>query len=116
VRAFAGNGLRPLSPCHVSGTLAANGDRTFAWIRRTRINGDSWDIPDVPLGEESESYQVRVLQGQTVLREVLVNSPTWTYPSAAQVEDGLGSGAVLSVAQVSATFGAGLDRRVDIGA
>ncbi|MGJ5618848.1 phage tail protein [Sulfitobacter sp. MF3-043] len=116
VRAFAGNGLRPLSPCHVSGRLAANGDRTFSWIRRTRVNGDSWDIPDVPLGEESESYQVRVLQGETVLREVLVNSPTWTYPSAAQVEDWLGSGAVLSVAQISATFGAGLDRRVDIGA
>ena len=116
MRAFDGNGLRPLSPSHLSGTISTNGDRTFSWIRRTRVDGDSWDSPEVPLGEESESYLVRVLQGETVLRETLVDTATWTYSEAEQIADGSGADFTLSVAQVSATYGAGLAKRIDIAA
>ena len=35
-----------------------------AWIRRTRIDGDSWEGRDVPLGEERRSSIVRVLAGR----------------------------------------------------
>jgi hypothetical protein len=116
VRAFDGNGLRPLSPCHLSVALAANGDRNFSWIRRTRVDGDDWEVPEVPLGEESESYLVRVLQGGAVVRENLVGAPAWTYTAAAQASDGVGAGLVVSVAQVSATYGPGLFQRLEIAA
>ncbi|MGJ8628335.1 MAG: baseplate multidomain protein megatron [Sulfitobacter sp.] len=116
VRAFDGNGLRPLSPVHLTGVADENGDRVFSWIRRTRVDGDAWDAPEVPLGEESESYLVRVLQGETVLREVVVGSASWTYTNAAQTADGAAAGYTISVAQISATYGAGLAKRLDIAA
>lgn len=114
VRAFDGNGLRPYSPCHLTLDIMENGDRAFGWIRRTRINGDSWDVPEVPLGEENESYLVRVLQGGSVIREITVNTPAWTYTNAAQIADGLGPDFELSVAQISATYGAGLEKRMSV--
>ncbi len=116
VHAFDGNGLRPLSPCHLKQTHAASGDRVFSWIRRTRIDGDAWEVPEVPVGEESESYVVRVLQGEAVVREALVGNAAWTYTTAMQGTDGVGSVFTVSVAQVSATYGAGLARRIDVAA
>jgi hypothetical protein len=100
--AFAGVGLRPLSPCH----LLRDGDR-FHWIRRSRIEGDSWDSLDPPVGEEAESYLVRVLRGPAVLREVTVTTPEWTYDPVAQAADQADTGYTLQIAQISATFGAG---------
>jgi hypothetical protein len=83
-------------------------DWTLDWIRRTRIEGDSWDLPEVALGEETEQYRVRVLRGATLLREIWVSSPTWSYSAAEQTTDGVASGDQIEVAQLSARFGAGL--------
>jgi hypothetical protein len=104
---FDGNGLRPYAPVHLrlQGTLG--GDMVAGWIRRTRIEGDSWDLPDVPLGEELEAYRIRVLRGQTLLREATVAAPQWAYAAAVQVADGVQPGDVLEVAQLSARYGAG---------
>jgi hypothetical protein len=30
------------------------------WIRQTRIGGDDWSAPDVPLGEAGEAWQVEL--------------------------------------------------------
>src|SRR5690606_11370767 len=74
--AFPGVGLRPLSPCH----LRVRG-RAVDWARRTRIGGDGWDGPDVPLGEETESYLLRLMRdGATLYREVLA-MPAWQAPA-----------------------------------
>ena len=54
-------GLRPLSPCHAA-ARQENGDIVLAWLRRTRSDGDSWDLEEVPLGEESEAYVVQILR------------------------------------------------------
>lgn len=108
--AFDGNGLRPYAPAHLTarplgtGTLPALEVR---WIRRTRIDGDSWEGADVPLGEASERYLVRVHQGQTVIREAEVTQPSWTYPSAARAADALTGPFSVSVAQISDRFGPG---------
>ncbi|MFW8634286.1 baseplate multidomain protein megatron [Cribrihabitans pelagius] len=104
---FDGNGLRPYAPGHLELTGALGGDISAAWIRRTRIEGDSWDLPEVPLGEESEAYRIRVLRGTSVLREAVSATPAWSYPSAAQAADGAVAGDVLEVAQLSARYGAG---------
>ena len=64
---FSGVGLRPLSPAHVRGLRSA-GDLAISWVRRTRLGGDSWDAAEVPLGEETERYEVDILDGTTVKR------------------------------------------------
>ncbi len=108
IEAFDGNGLRPYSPVHLRLAAGPGADIALSWVRRTRIDGDGWEPPEVPLGEESEIYLVRVLQGTTVLREAMVTTPAWTYPVAAQVADGLVLPARIEVAQVSARYGPGL--------
>jgi hypothetical protein len=99
-------GLRPYAPVHLR-VNGSGGDLRVSWIRRTRIGGDRWDTPEVPLGEESERYLLRVRRGAQVLREVTVTVPDWTYTSAARAEDGPDTGKRIEVAQVSASFGAG---------
>ena len=110
VAGFDGNGLRPYAPCHLQ-VSESGGDLEARWIRRTRIDGDGWDLAEVPLGEESEAYRVRVRQGGTVLREVTVTAPAWSYPAADQAADGVTAGAEIEVAQVSARYGPGLAAR-----
>ncbi|WP_102109366.1 baseplate multidomain protein megatron [Oceaniglobus roseus] len=111
-RAFDGVGLRPYAPAHL--TLRAVGDNIAAtWIRRTRIDGDSWTRAEVPLGEESELYLLRVVRDGAILREATVGEPAWTYGAAARAADGAGDSFAVEVAQVSAAFGPGpFTRRV----
>ncbi len=116
VIAFEGIGLRPLSPVHLRASVDTTGDTTIRWIRRTRIDGDRWETPDVPLGEESEQYIVRVLSGVALLREDIVTAPHWTYTAAAKSADGVSGGYEVQVAQISAKFGAGVFASLDIPA
>lgn len=108
VYTFQGIGQRPLSPAHVRGRRAG-GDLTISWVRRTRIGGDGWEPPDVPFSEESERYEVDILDGATVKRTVAVASPVVVYTQAQQVADfGSAQAAVtVRVYQVSASFGRG---------
>lgn len=108
IEAFDGIGLRPYAPCRLRGLALPGGGRKFTWVRRTRIDGDSWDGPEVPLGEESESYHVRVSENGNLLREATVDEPAWTYSQAMQTEDAPGAGAIVQVAQISGKFGPGL--------
>ncbi|WP_340247303.1 baseplate multidomain protein megatron [Sulfitobacter pontiacus] len=103
---FDGNGLRPYRPCHLR-TEEEAGALRFGWIRRTRINGDGWTEFDVPLAEESEQYQLRILQNGVVLREEIVDRASWTYTAQMRARDGAAGPALTSVAQVSALYGAG---------
>ena len=107
--AFAGLGLRPLSVAHLRARPVAGGTEV-SWIRRGRVDADSWESVEVPLGEEREAYLVRGLQGGTVLWTEEVGSPRWLYPQARREADG--AGVSLSVAQLSARFGAGPFRSV----
>lgn len=106
-QAVRGIGLRPYSPCHLRGARRPSGDIDLSWIRRTRVDGDSWESLEVPLGEDREAYLLRVLRGVQVLREVQLSAPGWTYPAGLQAADGLQAGDRVGVAQVSDRFGAG---------
>ncbi len=114
VQAFNGNGERPYAPAHLRTTRSPDGAVAVSWVRRTRTDGDGWDVPEVPLGEESESYAVRVLQGDSVLREVTVTAPEWRYTVADQLADGAAGLAEVEVSQISAAFGPGLAARSTI--
>ncbi|ANP35252.1 phage host specificity protein [Phaeobacter gallaeciensis] len=107
IEAFDGNGLRPYAPVHLRLEGALGGAIQVSWIRRTRIEGDSWDLQEVPLGEAREEYLLRVLRGPVVLREVTLSAPGWSYSAVMQVADGALPGDRIEVAQVSDRFGAG---------
>lgn len=106
VIAFDGIGLRPYAPVHLR-VDEVGGDLSVAWVRRTRIGGDRWDTPEVPLGEETERYLLRVMRGTQILREVIQERAEWVYPAAARMADGPDAGKRIAVAQVSASFGPG---------
>ncbi len=100
-------GLRPYVPAHLAADRLANGDIRVGWVRRTRIDGDSWQGEEVPLGEEYERYAVRITSGGTPIREVEVSTTELVYRTEEQVEDGVNCALAFEVAQVSAQFGRG---------
>jgi len=112
VEAFQGVGLRPYAPAHLRGQMRA-GDLHLSWVRRTRVDGDSWTSVDVPLGEDVERYVLRVRQGGSVIREVETASPEWMYSAAMRAADGVTGPYQIDVAQVSLRFGPGLFARMD---
>ncbi|MBR9838580.1 MAG: host specificity protein [Rhodobacteraceae bacterium] len=110
VHAFDGNGLRPYRPAHLRAVPQGSG-LALSWVRRTRIDGDDWDLAEVPLGEDLESYAVRVVQDGSVLREAQVSQPSWTYTPA---QDGLSGAYAIEVAQISARYGPGPYARLEL--
>ncbi|MGD9917899.1 MAG: glycoside hydrolase/phage tail family protein [Paenirhodobacter sp.] len=113
--AFSGVGLRPLSPCHLKLTTVP-GAWGLSWMRRTRIDGDSWEGYDVPLGETEERYVVRVLEGTAVRREDYVTTPEWIYTAGQKSADGIAGDFAIWVAQVSDVFGPGLGAQIAVTA
>ena len=111
--AFEGNGLRPLRPCHLQARVETE-DVIFNWIRRTRVGGDSWDSFEVPLAEENEQYSVRLLQDGKIFREAITTDPVWRYDAQTRLIDGVMGAFALSVAQISASYGAGPAAQISV--
>ena len=101
--------LRPLAPVHLRARRTGAGV-TFTWVRRTRRDGDSWDVIEVPLGEASEAYELDVLDGVTVKRTLTASTPSVLYAAADEIADFGAPQTNLSVrvAQFSATIGRGI--------
>jgi hypothetical protein len=109
--AYQGLGRRPLSPVHVRG-VRASGDLSISWIRRTRSGGDNWEVPEVPLGEDAERYEVDILDGTDVKRTISATSPVVLYSSTDQIAD-FGSvqlAVSVKVYQTNTLFGRGTPR------
>lgn len=108
---FRGVGLRPLAPVHVRGKRSGD-DLEMTWTRRTRVGGDSWDVSEIPLGEDSERYEVDILDGEVVARTLQSTSPSLIYTAAEQTADfgGPQSSIAVNVYQLSATAGRGSGR------
>lgn len=111
VQEFTGAGLRPLSPAHLRADVNGT-DLDVAWVRRTRVNGDEWAYGDVPLAEEQEQYQLRIMVGGLVQRQLTVSTPSWTYALSDRVADGATGVFEIRVAQISDRFGPGLEARL----
>ncbi len=107
-------GLRPYSPVHLKAEQISDGALAVSWVRRTRIDGDSWEGLDVPLGENSEQYLVQIVQGEYVLREVETVEPSWTYQAEMRVADAPIGAFDIQVAQVSERYGVGPFQRIKI--
>ncbi|WP_137111902.1 glycoside hydrolase TIM-barrel-like domain-containing protein [Rhodobacter sp. SY28-1] len=113
IEAFDGIGLRPYPVAHLRAEVTS-GDVICTWTRRTRVDGDSWQSTEVPLGETTEAYRVRIIQGTTVMADYAASQPTFTYTAAMQTADTVSGPFQIAVAQVSESFGPGPFRRIDI--
>lgn len=104
----SGTALLPLAPVHLA-ALRTSAGIVISFIRRTRLDGDSWDVVEVPLNEASEAYRVEILSAGAVVRTFEVSSPSLTYTHAAEIADFGSAQARLTVRvrQISATVGAG---------
>lgn len=104
-----GEGRRPLAPVHPRVERNAAQDCTISWVRRTR-----WQVPGlgnglVPLGEESERYEIDILVGSTVVRTLTATAPTVVYSAADQTADGITPGSQIAgrIHQIGAVRGRG---------
>ena len=109
---WSGLAYRPLSPARLFAARRSDGGVDLAWIRRTRVHGDSWEAEEVPLGEERESYRCDVLAGDgiTVLRGFDSDASQATYAAADLCVDfpaGPPETLTLRVSQRSAIYGLG---------
>lgn len=107
--AFAGIGLRPFAPVHLTARREGSGDLAIDWTRRTRVDGDSWpDEGDVPLGEVALEWRVEIRDGGDFVRGWTVTGATAaTYTAAMMAADGVAAPFVVRVWQISDTFGRG---------
>jgi hypothetical protein len=73
------------------------------------LGGDNWDAAEVPLGEESERYEVDIMDGAGVKRTLSATSPSATYTAAQQIADFGSAQSALSVNvfQLGAVYGRG---------
>jgi hypothetical protein len=101
--------LQPLEPVHIRSRTEANGDVHINWVRRGRIDADSWFAPDLPLGEERELYRLEIRDAEKLVRSLEVDKPNWTYDLAQRKSDlgELTSDIDFSVAMISAIVGPG---------
>ncbi|MGI9371607.1 MAG: phage tail baseplate protein [Hyphomicrobiales bacterium] len=107
--AFKGLGLRPFSVTHVKAIQNSDGIE-LTWIRRARIGADNWEQADVPLAEESERYEVDILDAAgDVVRTLAANKPNASYLNSEIAADFGAAPSHLSIVvhQISATYGRG---------
>lgn len=106
---FQARSMRCFSPVKIKGTRNIEGDLSIRWVRRTRWYGEWVDEVDVPLFEESEAYEIDILDGTTVKRTLTSSTPAITYTAAQQTEDfGVTIGVVdIAIYQINAIIGRG---------
>lgn len=118
--AFTNNAkaLLPYTPVLLGGGRNASLDVILKWVRRSRINNTWNNYSDIPLGETSELYVVKVYTNNTygTVKRTLtgpISTQTATYSVADQVADFGSAQATVywTVCQVSATVGNGRETR-----
>lgn len=80
--AARGIGRRPLSPVHPTARRQADGALTLGWTRRARGSWGWTDGAEVPLHEESESYEVLIGDEGAPLALWAVSEPRLTIAAA----------------------------------
>lgn len=104
-----GEKSRPRSPVHGRGHRDGTGDVVITWMRRTRHFSPGIGYGSIALDEPTESYQVVIYDGSTVVRTINASTTTVTYTAAQQTADGFTPGDPVSIRiyQISATRGRG---------
>jgi hypothetical protein len=107
-----GLALKPLAPVHLRARPGPGGI-TLGWTRRSRIDGDNWELADQPLGEAFERYQVEIFDGAVRKLSLVSGEPAWLHGTNQELAD-FGSARStfdVGIAQISETAGPGFVRR-----
>jgi len=85
----------------------------ISFIRRTRLNGDGWDVAEVPLGEDVEAYEIDVFRDGEPVRRLRTPEQRALYAVEQELADfGQPQRRLdIAVAQLSAVVGRGFARR-----
>jgi len=113
----AGERKRPFAPVHVMGERDGSNNLTLTAIRRTRVSAPDFGEGPVPLGEETEAYEVDILDGVDVVRTIsIAGAPSTTYSAADQTTDGLTPGDPVDLVwyQLSTVRGRGRGRAATV--
>jgi hypothetical protein len=102
-----GVALKPYRPAHLKASMTPDGALAIRWIRRTRVDGDTWAGLDVPVSEAREAYQVVVRRAETTLATYEVTTQALTLSAAQVAEFGLSPGDEIRVSQLSDRYGLG---------
>lgn len=95
---YAGVNLECLSPVDARGVRDGSGNFTGTFYRRSRLSSSWWTNGiEAPVGETTQSYEIDVMNGSTVVRTIAASTPAFAYSAAEQTDD-FGS------AQASITF------------
>ena len=102
--------LEPFAPVHVRGARDGAGAITISWIRRARLYAGWVDQIDVPLDEDSENYEIDIMNGAAVVRQLSgLSSTSATYSAAQQISDfgALQPSVVVKIYQIGTIYGRG---------
>lgn len=108
-----GRFAKPYAPAHLKGIRNGTNDLVISWIRRTRLEAPWVDGIDVPLGEDSEAYEIDILDGMGAVKRTLENNAqSVTYTAVDQITDfgSEQSSIQIQVFQISSRIGRGLPR------
>lgn len=103
------NHWKPIAPAHLRAERDGGDNITLTWDRRARLNFEWQDDVEVPLDESSESYEIDIMDGVTVVRTITASATSCTYSAANQTTD-FGfpqSSLVVRVYQMSSRVGRG---------
>lgn len=116
-----GDTIKPWSPVYIEGTRNSSDDLTITWLRRSR-GEESWNRAGVPLLEQSEEYEVDILDGSgNVVRTLSTSGEDSdqsgvTYTATQQQDDfgAIQSSVAIEVYQMSDTVGRGFPGKATV--
>jgi hypothetical protein len=76
-----GTSLRPLAPVNIRGIRDSEGNLLIQWTRRSRLSPGLMPGSDVPWGEESEQYEIDILNTSNVVLRTLRIDLTQAQPA-----------------------------------
>lgn len=90
--------LQPFRPVLLGASVDGSDNIDIAWTRSTRINYEGLEWGDKPLNEDSEAYEVDILDapGGSVVRTIAVTSEAAEYTKA-QITSDLGAGTATTI-------------------
>ena len=106
----SGAAVTPWAPVHLNAVSDGAGGLELRWTRRSRSGWRWLSGADVPLGEEVERYDLRLMAGDMLVRRVETDRPDWRYEAAMIAADG-GAVDAVEVRQIG-TFAIGRPARL----
>jgi hypothetical protein len=101
-----GVALKPYAPVHIRAAWS-EGALACTWMRRSRVDADTWASFEVPLGEARELYRLRVRNGAALRTEIMVETAAHVFSAPEVAALGIGPDDTLEIAQISERFGVG---------